>query len=69
LKVDGVTAGIDVPGLYAFFIGQLARDGINILELISTRTQLTLVLDEEDLSPAYSVLNESIRDFRSKETI
>ena len=69
LRVEGVTPGMDVPGLYAFFIGQLARNGINILELISTRTQLTLVLDEEDLSLAYAVLNESIRDFRSKEGI
>jgi aspartokinase len=69
LVVEGVTPGIDVPGLYAFFIGKLARNGINILELISTRTQLTLVVDEEYLSLAYAVLNESIRDFRSKENV
>jgi serine/threonine protein kinase len=67
LRVEGVTPGMDVPGLYAFFIGQLAMNGVNILELISTRTQLTLLVDEEDLSLAFSVLNEAIRDFRGRE--
>ncbi len=66
-KVKGVKAGIEVPGLYAFFINQISKNNINILDIISTRSQLTLVVDEEDLTLAYSALNACIKYFRSKE--
>lgn len=59
-----VKPGIDVPGLYAYFINQVSRAGINILDIISTRSQLTFVIDESNLTKCYGVLNDCIRFFR-----
>lgn len=66
-KVGGVKASINVPGLYAFFINQVSKNNINILDIISTKSQLTLVIDEEDLTLTYSILNACTKYFRSKE--
>jgi serine/threonine protein kinase len=61
---DDVKPGIEVPGLYAYFLGELAHKGINLLDMISTRSQLTLLLAEGDLTPAFVLLTERIRDCR-----
>jgi len=61
---EDVKPGVEVPGLYAYFIGQLAQNGINILDLISTTSQLTLVLAEGDLTPAFALLTDRIRECR-----
>ncbi|MGB6000750.1 MAG: ACT domain-containing protein [Thermoanaerobaculia bacterium] len=66
-KGQEATAAIDVPGLYAFFINQLSKNNINLLDIISTRSQITLVIDEDDLTRAYSALNECIRHCRGRE--
>jgi serine/threonine protein kinase len=60
----GGTPSVDVPGVYAYFINQLAESGINILDLISTRSQLTVIVAEEDVTRAFSVLNEQIKQHR-----
>jgi serine/threonine protein kinase len=57
--------GINVPGLYAFFIHEVSQMGVNLLDILSTGSQLTLVLAEEDLIKAYSALSDSIKYFRS----
>lgn len=44
------------PGVYYFFIKSLAWEGINIVELVSTETELTLIFESKDLSRALSVL-------------
>ncbi|MGB6366192.1 MAG: protein kinase [Thermoanaerobaculia bacterium] len=66
-KGQEATAGIDVPGLYAFFINQLSKNNINLLDIISTSSQITLVIDEDDLTRAYSALNECIKHCRGRE--
>jgi len=43
-KLKGIKPSIDVPGLYAFFISLISNNNINILDLISTRTQLTFIV-------------------------
>ena len=65
-RTEGLRPGIDVPGLYAYFMTRLAENGINLLDIVSTRAQLTLVIDEEDLTRAYSILSGSIRHYRSE---
>ena len=55
---------INVPGIYSYFINQLSRRGVNIVEIISTYSQLTLVFDSGDLMKAYTILEESIEYFR-----
>jgi serine/threonine protein kinase len=59
---------INVPGLYAFFINEVSQTGVNLLDILSTGSQLTLVLAEEDLIKAYSALSDSIKYFRSATT-
>ncbi len=61
-----IRPSIEVPGLYAFFIGLISDNNINILDLISTRTQLTVIIQEDDLMNAYTILNNSIKHFRNK---
>jgi serine/threonine protein kinase len=65
-KAEGFTPGADVPGLYAYYINQLSKIEVSILDIISTGTQLTFVIAEEDLIRAYSALNESIKYVRKK---
>jgi hypothetical protein len=65
-KEREIRPSIEVPGLYAFFIGLISNNNINILDLISTRTQLTVIIDEDDLMNAYLILNNSIKYFRNK---
>jgi hypothetical protein len=61
---DNEKKSIDVPGVYSYFIGQLSRKSVNIIEIVSTYTQLSLILKSEDLLRAYSILEDSIRYFR-----
>jgi serine/threonine protein kinase len=61
-----IAPGIEVPGLYAYFINELADNGINILDMVSTRTQLTVIVADGDLTSAFSVLSERIRQHRSE---
>jgi hypothetical protein len=62
---DNVPVGAEVPGLYAYFLGRLAANGINLLDVISTTTQLTLVLAERDLTAAFALIGDGIRECRS----
>lgn len=62
---DGVP-GIDVPGLFAFFINQLSNMKINIMDFISTRATFMFVIAEEDLMQAYSVLRDCIQYYRKE---
>jgi hypothetical protein len=66
-KAEESAAGIEVPGLFAYFIDQLSRIPINILDVISTRSTLTLLIAEEDLMQAYSALSYCIQHFRKRD--
>ena len=52
--------GIDVPGLYAYFINQLSKRGINIIEIISTSSQVSFIIEEKDLTNSYSIIKECV---------
>ena len=65
-KIPGPTS-IEVPGLYSYFLTQLASHGINILEVVSTPSQLTLVVIEKDLIKSYEVLDGCIKHYRTIE--
>jgi len=45
------------PGIFYFFLKSLAWEGINILEIVSTQSELTLVVDNKDVNRTYFVLN------------
>ena len=45
-----------IPGLYYFIFKKIAWEGINILEVISTTNEFTIILNEKDVDHAFSVL-------------
>lgn len=57
---------LHLPGIYSYFISKLSRQGINIIELISTLSQLSFIVECKDLLQAYDELEKSIRHFRRK---
>ncbi len=66
-KAEGFMEGIEVPGLYAYFMNQVSRIGINLLDIVSTSSQLNLIISEEDLTRTYSALNNCIKQLRDKD--
>lgn len=50
------TDAITTPGIYYFFLKSLAWEGINIIEIVSTAHELTLLFDDKDVEKAFSML-------------
>ncbi len=46
------------PGLYYYIFRALAWDGINILEVISTSNEFSLILKDQDIDKAFSVIKQ-----------
>lgn len=44
------------PGIFYFFIKSLAWENVNILDILSTRTELTLIFKPEDINTAFGIL-------------
>jgi len=47
---------VDIPGVYHTILKLFAWEGINLVELASTYTELTLVFNEADINRAFSTL-------------
>ncbi len=47
---------IDQPGLYYYIFRKLAWEGINILEVISTTNEITILLRDKDIDHAFSAI-------------
>lgn len=47
----------DVLGLYYFLFKQLAQNGINVVEVISTTNEFTVIVTESDLNRAFQVIH------------
>ncbi len=56
LPVKNVTT----PGIYYFILKALAWDNINIVEVVSTFTEITIVLEDEDVGKAFTILKTSL---------
>ncbi len=54
------TKGIDTPGLYSYFISQLSKRAVNIIEIVSTSSQVSFLIDEKDLTKAYDILKKCV---------
>ncbi len=50
------TENIKQPGLYYFIFRKLAWEGINILEVVSTSNEFTILLDDNDIDKAFMVI-------------
>ncbi len=44
------------PGFIAYVLKELAWHGINVVEVVSTYTELSIILKEEDMVKAYNVI-------------
>lgn len=49
---------VEMPGLYYQILKRLAWENINIIEIISTNTELTIIFKTSDVDKAFSVLKE-----------
>lgn len=49
---------IEISGIYYFIFKQLAWQNINIIEVISTTNEFTIVVDEEDIDRSFRLLRE-----------
>lgn len=47
---------INTPGVYYFLLKSLAWDGINIVEIVSTPMEISIILDDKDVNAAFSIL-------------
>lgn len=47
----------NTPGIFYFFLKSLAWEGINIIEVISTLSEFTLIFEDKDVNKAFSILN------------
>lgn len=64
VKMDNISAitvylpddALKTSGIYYFFLKSLAWEGVNILEIISTRSELTLVFEEKDVKSAFGIV-------------
>lgn len=52
----------DVLGLYYYLFKQLAQNGINVVEVISTTNEFTVIVTENDLNRAFQVIHGLKRD-------
>lgn len=49
-------SNVYAPGLYYFFLKALAWKGINVIEVVSSYTELTIILENKDVDRAFSAL-------------
>jgi len=52
------TSNVYSPGLYYFFLKSLAWGGINVIEVVSSYTELTIILENKDVDRAFSILKK-----------
>ncbi len=50
------TENRNLYGVYYYILKDLAWQGINLVELISTSNEFTLIVSDEDLDHAFSVI-------------
>jgi hypothetical protein len=63
-KMEGLSAitlrlpenSLNVPGVYYPILKALAMEGISFYEMMSVRTEFTIIFDEKDVDHAFSVL-------------
>ena len=52
------SSNVKMIGLYYHILKKLAWNKINIVEVISTTNEFTIIVEEKDIGNAFSVLNE-----------
>lgn len=47
---------VQTPGVFYFFLKSLAWEGINVVEAVSTVSELTLIFEDKNVNKAFSIL-------------
>ncbi len=47
---------METPGIFYFFLKSLAWEGINIMEVVSTNLELTIILEDTQVNRAFAIL-------------
>lgn len=50
------TENVDIPGIYYFIFQRLSWEGINIYEVISTTNEFTILINDEQVDKAFTVI-------------
>jgi len=50
---------IQVPGVYYFILKALAWNGINIIDVVSTNNEFSIILDDREVDRAFTVLKQA----------
>jgi hypothetical protein len=45
-----------VPGVYSYILGSLAWEGINVVEVVSTLNEFTIILEDKKIDSAFSII-------------
>jgi len=54
-----------IPGFYNFLLDSLSMNNINVLQIMSTLTELIIVVSQKQASRTYEILNNLIEKFRN----
>ncbi len=47
---------IPTPGIFYFFLKSLAWEGINVMEVVSTHLEFTIILEDKEINHAFAIL-------------
>ena len=47
---------IPTPGIFYFFLKSLAWEAINVIEIVSTQLELTIILEDKDVNRAFAIM-------------
>jgi aspartokinase len=64
MKIEGLSSvtlilpkdTTQIPGVYSHILKALAWEGINVVDVVSTLNELTIVLDDKDIDSAFSII-------------
>ncbi|MEZ4889515.1 MAG: ACT domain-containing protein, partial [Crocinitomicaceae bacterium] len=54
---------IEIYGIYYYILKQLAWEGINIIDVISTANEFTVLVSQDDVDKAFKTLMQLKRGF------
>jgi hypothetical protein len=59
----------EISGIYYYILKHLAWEGINIVEVVSTANEFTVVVKSDDIDSAFSVLMQLKKSGKSAATV
>lgn len=63
------TVNTEISGIYYYILKHLAWEGINIVEVVSTANEFTVVVKSDDIDSAFSVLMQLKKSGKSTEIV